>query len=292
MTDKAPRVEPPKVVGLVANMGQEKALAAVEKALEVLAGHKGIELVLEDRLARRLGRKGGVPQSKMEMDMLIIAGGDGTILHALHMTNVPVLCINTGSVGFLAELAVEDVEQGLEAVMAGNYILDQRMRIKCLVNGRRQLDATNEVVVHTAAVSKMMTLELSIDGTNVDTYRADGLIVATPTGSTSYALSTGGPILDPRVKAMVLTPIAPFNLHSRPMVIPADSVAQISTTEQHYPGLVVIDGQHEVHFRQRTTVELTMSDNPAFFVRMSEEGFYEKLRRKFISHYPCDVIED
>ncbi len=292
MTDKAPKVEPPKVVGLVANMGQEKALAAVEKALEVLAGHKGIELVLEDRLARRLGRKGGVPQSKMEMDMLIIAGGDGTILHALHMTNVPVLCINTGSVGFLAELAVEDVEQGLEAVMAGNYILDQRMRIKCLVNGRRQLDATNEVVVHTAAVSKMMTLELSIDGSYVDTYRADGLIVATPTGSTSYALSTGGPILDPRVKAMVLTPIAPFNLHSRPMVIPAESVAQISTTEQHYPGLVVIDGQHEVHFRQRTTVELTMSDNPAFFVRMSEEGFYEKLRRKFISHYPCDVIED
>ncbi len=292
MTDKAPKVEPPKVVGLVANMGQEKALAAVEKALKVLAGHKGIKLVLEDRLARRLGRKGGVPQSKMKMDMLIIAGGDGTILHALHMTNVPVLCINTGSVGFLAELAVEEVEEGLKAVMAGNYILDQRMRLKCLVNGRRQLDATNEVVVHTAAVSKMMTLELSIDGNNVDTYRADGLIVATPTGSTSYALSTGGPILDPRVKAMVLTPIAPFNLHSRPMVIPAESVAQISTTEQHYPGLVVIDGQHEVHFRQRTTVELTMSDNPAFFVRMSGEGFYEKLRRKFISHYPCDVIED
>ncbi|MCK4969421.1 MAG: NAD(+)/NADH kinase [Thermoplasmata archaeon] len=291
MVDKAPKVESPKVVGLVANLGQDQALAAIEKALKVLEGEKGLDLVIEDRLARRLGKEKGVPQSKMDVDMLVIAGGDGTILHALHMTNAPVLSINTGSVGFLAELGVDEIDRGLKLVLAGDYLLDERMRLKCTVNGRRQLDATNEVVVHTAAVSKMMTLELAIDGNYVDTVRADGLIVATPTGSTSYALSTGGPILDPRVKAMVLTPIAPFNLHSRPMVIPADSVAQISTTEQHYPGLVVIDGQHEVHFRQRTTVELTRSDMSAYFVRMGE-GFYEKLRRKFISHYPCDVIED
>ncbi len=291
MVDKAPKVESPKVVGLVANLGQDQALAAIEKALKVLEGEKGLDLVIEDRLARRLGKENGVPQSKMDVDMLVIAGGDGTILHALHMTNAPVLTINTGSVGFLAELGVEEIERGIKAVLKGDYLLDERMRLKCTVNGRRQLDATNEVVVHTAAVSKMMTLELAIDGNYVDTVRADGLIVATPTGSTSYALSTGGPILDPRVKAMVLTPIAPFNLHSRPMVIPAESVAQISTTEQHYPGLVVIDGQHEVHFRQRTTVELTRSDMSAYFVRMGE-GFYEKLRRKFISHYPCDVIED
>ncbi len=291
MVEKAPKVESPKVVGLVANLGQDRALAAIEKALRVLEGHKGLDLVIEDRLARRLGKEKGVPQSKMDVDMLVIAGGDGTILHALHMTNAPVLTINTGAVGFLAELGVEEIDRGIKLVLSGDYLLDERMRLKCTVNGRRQLDATNEVVVHTAAVSKMMTLELSIDGNYVDTIRADGLIVATPTGSTSYALSTGGPILDPRVKAMVLTPIAPFNLHSRPMVIPADSVAQISTTEQHYPGLVVIDGQHEVHFRQRTTVELTKSDMSAYFVRMGE-GFYEKLRRKFISHYPCDVIED
>jgi NAD+ kinase len=291
MVDKAPKVESPKVMGLVANLGQDRALVAIEKALKVLEGEKGLDLVIEDRLARRLGKEKGVPQSKMDVDMLVIAGGDGTILHALHMTNAPVLTINTGAVGFLAELGVEEIDRGLKLVLAGDYLLDERMRLKCTVNGRRQLDATNEVVVHTAAVSKMMTLELAIDGNYVDTVRADGLIVATPTGSTSYALSTGGPILDPRVKAMVLTPIAPFNLHSRPMVIPADSVAQISTTEQHYPGLVVIDGQHEVHFRQRTTVELTRSDMSAYFVRMGE-GFYEKLRRKFISHYPCDVIED
>ncbi len=291
MVDKAPKVEIPKVVGLVANLGQEQALTAIEKALKVLEGHKGLDLVIEDRLARRLGKKKGTPQSKMEVDMLVIAGGDGTILHALHMTSAPVLSINTGSVGFLAELGRDEIDKGIRSVLQGNYILDKRMRLKCTVNGRRQLDATNEVVVHTAAVSKMMTLELAIDGNYVDTVRADGLIVASPTGSTSYALSTGGPILDPRVMAMVLTPIAPFNLHSRPMVIPAESVAQISTTEQHYPGLVVIDGQHEVHFRQRTTVELTKSDTYTYFVRMGE-GFYEKLRRKFISHYPCDVIED
>jgi NAD+ kinase len=90
---------------------------------------------------------------------------------------------------------------------------------------------------------------------------------------------------------MVLSPIAPFNLHSRPMVVPAESTVQISTVEQHYPGLVVIDGQHEVHFRQRTTVEITISDTPAHFVRMGE-GFYERVRRKFIAAYPCDYVED
>lgn len=291
MSTKEPKVEPPKRVGVVANMGQEKAMAAGEKAIELLEASRDVEVFVEDRLARRLGRTEGVPQSKLEVDMLVIAGGDGTILHALHMTNAPVLTINTGSVGFLAELDVEEIEGGVNSVLAGEYILDERMRLKSTVNGRRQLDATNEVVVHTAAVSKMMTLELAIDGNYVDTVRADGLIVATPTGSTSYALSSGGPIVDPRVRAIVISPIAPFNLHSRPMVVPATSVTQISTTEQHYPGLVVIDGQHEVHFRQRTTVEITVSDDPAYFVRMGE-GFYPKLRRKFIAVYPCDASED
>ena len=291
MTEKAPKVEPPRRVGLVANLGQELAMTACEKALGVLKEAKGVEVVVEDRLARRLGLSNGVPQSKMDVDILVTAGGDGTILHALHMTNVPVLPINTGVVGFLAELSVEEVEKGIRSVLEGEYVLDERMRIKSTVNGRRQLDATNEVVVHTAAVSKMMMLELAIDGAYVDTVRADGLIAATPTGSTSYALSTGGPIVDPRVRCIVLSPIAPFNLHSRPMVVPADSTAQISTLEQHYPGLVVIDGQHEVHFRQRTTVEITRSESPAHFVRMGE-GFYEKLRRKFIAVYPCDTSED
>jgi NAD+ kinase len=284
-------MEPPETVGLVANLTQNRALEAGSKALEVLEASKGVDVVLEDRLARRLGRKDGIPQAKLKADMMIIAGGDGTILHALHMSNVPILAINTGSVGFLAELHVDEIEKGIKALLSGNYKLDERMRIKSTVNGRRQLDATNEVVVHTAAVSKMMTLELAIDGAYVDTVRADGVIVSTPTGSTSYALSTGGPIMDPRVKAMVLSPIAPFSLHSRPIVVPADSTVQISTIDSHYPGLVVIDGQHEVHFRQRTTVETTVSETPAHFVRMGE-GFYEKLRRKFIAHYPCDTSED
>lgn len=291
MAGRTPKVEPPRRVGVVSNMSHELAISVAGKALEVLEASKGVQVLVEDRLARRLGRKKGVAQSKLDVDMLVIVGGDGTILHALHQTNAPVLTINTGSVGFLAELQVEEVERGIKKVMEGKYLLDERMRLKSTVNGRRMLDATNEVVVHTAAVSKMMTLELAIDGTYVDTIRADGLIVATPTGSTSYALSTGGPIVDPRVRAIVLSPIAPFNLHSRPMVVPASSTAQISTTELHYPGLVVIDGQHEVHFRQRTTVEITVSEEPAYFVRMGE-GFYDKLRRKFIAVYPCDTSED
>ena len=291
MATEPPEVRRPDRLGVVANLSMEDAVEACRRSLEALEAEKDLDILVEERLAKRLRRKSGVPQTEMDVDVMVVAGGDGTILHALHLTDAPVLAINTGSVGFLAELQMDEIEPGLKNLLAGKYCLDERMRLKCLVNGRRSLDATNEVVVHTATVSKMMTMELEVDGNFVDKLRADGIIVATPTGSTSYALSTGGPILDPRVRAMVLTPIAPFNLHSRPMVVPAESVVEISTPEGKYPGLVVIDGQHEVHFRQRTTVELTASDTPAYFIRM-DGGFYDKLRNKFISVYPCDVGED
>ena len=285
-----PEVRRPSRVGLVSNLQMEVATEACRRALAVLEAEGGVSVVVEEHLARHLGMEGGVPQSAMQVDVQVVAGGDGTILNTLHMISAPVLAINTGAVGFLAELQLDEVETGIRRLLAAEYTLDERMRIRSLVNGRRSLDATNEVVVHTAAVSKMMSMELSIDGEFVDRMRADGLIVATPTGSTSYALSTGGPIVDPRVRAMVLAPIAPFNLHSRPIVVPAPSTVEISVVEDRYPGLVVIDGQHEIHFRSRTKVELTESESPAYFVRM-RGTFYEKLRKKFISVYPRDSIE-
>jgi NAD+ kinase len=277
-------VRRPRRVGLVSNLTMEAAIEACQRALPALEA-EGAEVVLEEHLARRLGREGGAPQSAMEVDILVVSGGDGTILNALHQTSAPVLAINTGSVGFLAELAASELEQGMHRLMAGEWTLEERMRIKSVVNGHRSLDAMNEVVVHTAVVSKMMTMELRIDGEFVDRIRADGLIVATPTGSTSYAMSTGGPIVDPRLRAMVLSPLAPFNLHSRPMVVPSCSMVEVSATEERYPGLAVIDGQHEIHFRTRTIVELTESESPARFVRMGGT-FYERLRQKFISVYP------
>ena len=277
-------VRRPGTVGLVSNLTMETAIDASRRALAVLEA-EGARVLLEEDLARHLGREGGAPQSAMEVDVLVVSGGDGTILNALHMTSAPVLAINTGSVGFLAELAASDLERGMHALMAGEWTLEQRMRLKSVVNGHRSLDAMNEVVVHTAAVSKMMTMELRIDGEFVDRIRADGIIIATPTGSTSYAMSTGGPIVDPRLRAMVLAPLAPFNLHSRPMVVPSPSMVEVSVTEERYPGLAVIDGQHEIHFRTRTKVELTESDSPARFVRMGGT-FYERLRQKFISIYP------
>ncbi len=277
-------VRRPERVGLVSNLTLDAAVEASQRALVALEA-EGARVVLEEHLARRLGREGGAPQTAMDVDVMVVSGGDGTILNELHMTTAPVLAINTGSVGFLAELAASEVEVGMRRLMAGDWTLDRRMRLRSVVNGHRSLDAMNEVVVHTAVVSKMMTMELRIDGEFVDRIRADGLIVATPTGSTSYAMSTGGPIVDPRVKAIVLSPLAPFNLHSRPMVVPSSCMVEVSVVEDRYPGLAVIDGQHEIHFRTRTKVELTESESPAMFVRMGGT-FYERLRQKFISVYP------
>ncbi len=255
----------PDVMGLV------KIVERIEAALE------GNE-ILYDTDAAKVLNKDSTPIEEMDSEFVITIGGDGTILRAFQRSTAKLLGINAGVMGFLTEVNMDGIETALKRVLSNDYKLDERIKLKIQVNGKRLFDCLNEVVVHTAQVAKMRHFKICIDGSVADDFRADGLMVATPTGSTSYAMSAGGPIIDPRVEAMVMVPIAPFKLSGRPLVVPARSSIQI-TLEKTKECHVVLDGQEIVALNGDEKVEITESENKAKFIRF-EEDFYARFMEK------------
>jgi len=180
--------------------------------------------------------------------------------------------------GFLTEIDKADIEEGIERLLSGNYTIDERMRISSRVNGTKLPDALNEVVIHTSQVAKLRHFKVKIDGQVASVIKADGLIVATPTGSTSYSLSVGAPVVDPRLEVFVIAPIAPLWNTAKPIIVPATIRIQI-TLELPRPCSVVADGRDEIQFEGGERVGIVKSDNPAKFVRFDTK-FFERLREK------------
>ncbi len=270
--------------GIVAKPGLPKALEVSRMVLDYLGSQRGVGRVLvEEGLARRLGTA-GAPLRRMNVDVLITVGGDGTVLKALQEARGRVFAINAGVLGFLTEVPVEGAVAGLERVLRGDYVVEKRLRLKTSLAGKRLYDSTNEAVVHTAATSKMRHYRIFLSGQLVDDIRADGVIIATPTGSTCYAMSAGGPILDPTVGAFVIVPLAPFKMSARAVVVPSDRTISITLMDDK-PSLLVLDGQFESPLSPGSTVEFSRSEHPAEFIRFAPD-FYARLRGK-LSRDPC-----
>jgi NAD+ kinase len=148
------------------------------------------------------------------------------------------------------------------------------------LNGKRLQDATNEIVLITARPAKILTFRIAVDESEIEDMRADGIVVATPTGSTAYAMSAGGPIVDPRVDASIIVPIAPFKLSARPWIVPGNSSIKVEMTIPEKEAALVIDGQHSYNMVENDLVTVTRAENPARFVSSSINGFYEKVQSK------------
>lgn len=261
--------------GITANPSIPTAFAAAKRILARL--EKGHEVLLESDLARALGQK-GMPLAHMRPDILLAIGGDGTILRALQLSGTKVLGINSGSVGFLAELEADEFDAHLERLERGDFRIEARMRLKVTVDGERMFDCTNEAVVHTAHIAKIRQFEIRLDDELVERIRADGVIVATPTGSTSYSMSAGGPIVDPRLDAIIATAIAPFKPASRPHVFPSTVQVHVRLPKPK-ECLLVMDGQHESALRGTEDVVLTASERRAEFIRF-RDNFYRRIEEK------------
>lgn len=261
--------------GITANPHISTALEAAKRAVQVL--EPAHEVLLETEFARELGRK-GVPLAHMNVDVVLAIGGDGTILRALQLNPGAVLGVNSGSLGFLAEVHDTELEPYLERVIRNDYKIEERLRLKVSVDGERLFDCLNEAVVHTAQIAKIRHFEISVDDVLVERIRADGIIVATPTGSTSYSMSSGGPIVDPRVNALIVTAIAPFKPASRPHVFPADSAVRVKLMKPK-ECLLVMDGQHESHLKGTEDVVFTASERRARLIRFRED-FYRRIEEK------------
>jgi NAD+ kinase len=243
----------------------------------VLAAEKKICSWLEARQCDVLFSS-DLPEDSGELDVLITLGGDGTILKGLHLVdfNVPVLAVAMGRLGFLAETAIENIDVALSGVLEGNYFRDQRELLDVTCQGKHYF-ALNEVVIK-QKTNKIVTIETLINGLPLTSYQADGLIVSTPTGSTAYNLSAGGPILSPKTSGIILSPICPHTFTMRSLVIPGSD--QLLARPVGSDVSVIIDGTYEVEHPEGESIQIGVSSRKASFIRFSDEHFFPALRKK------------
>lgn len=250
--------------------------------LHVRVGRAEIERFAE-RLADHIVTAGAqVATDNEKPDMVLAVGGDGTMLAAVHSAlrwDVPVLGFNLGTLGFLTEADPEEVEKTVGRLLSGDYEIEERLTVSAST-GNAPLVGVNDVVVEKIDTTRLISLEVVIDGTLFTTYRADGLIVATPTGSTAYSFSAGGPIVDPRVGALVLTPVASHSLFDRPFAIPADSTITATVTRDR-PVRVNVDKSALGPLGEGDTVTIRKGPNPARFVTFGGPTFPGLVREKF-----------
>jgi NAD+ kinase len=241
------------------------------------------EIFVEQEVARQLGVTEMTVEEmeKQKADFIVSVGGDGTILRTIHKMNdpVPILGINMGTLGFLVDVEPKDAVRTLEQLIQG-FKVDERSRLKVLLNGKSLPPAINEVALITASPAKMIEFEIIVDSSPMEDFRADGVIIATSTGSTAYAMSAGGPIVDPRVDAIVMVPMAPFKLSSRPWVIPGDSAIEVKLKLPDKYALVVVDGESMATISISDSLVIGKAETPARFVKVGKDGFYEKVKSK------------
>jgi NAD+ kinase len=247
------------------------------------ADAEAVEIFVDQDIASQISWR-GTSVEEMEatkVDFMVSVGGDGTILRTIHKMAdpVPILGINMGTLGFLVDVEPKDAIATLEHLLSG-FDVDLRSRLKVVLNEKSLPPATNEVALLTASPAKMIEFEIMVDGSLMEDFRADGVIIATSTGSTAYAMSAGGPIVDPRVDAIVLVPMAPFKLSSRPWVIPGGSIIEVKLKLPMKEALVVVDGQSTTTISVNDTVVISKAETPARFVKVGRDGFYAKVKSK------------
>jgi NAD+ kinase len=277
-------------VGLVAKPDAAQAQSVVLRLVEWL-GQRGMTVVLEKETAGLVpsasvaaARKSDLPG---QVDLLIVLGGDGTLLsmaRAVGDLGVPILGVNLGGLGFLTATTLDEMLPGLETLLNGGMEIEERMMLSASLRrgggqSAGEYIALNDVVITKSAMSRIIDLSVSVGGRHAISYRADGLIISTPTGSTAYNLSAGGPILFPTMDAVVLTPIAPHTLSNRPIVVPGAQRIEVALrTEQEV--MLTMDGQVGVPLREGDVVEVQKADARIRLVRFPQKNFFSVLRTK------------
>lgn len=250
---------------------------------------RNIEVLLDTTSASFLSEPGGMPKTQLaeKADVLLVLGGDGTILSAARLAaerSIPILGVNMGGLGFLTEVILDNLYPSLERVFANDFILDERLMLTTELHRQAETVARgivlNDVVISKGTLARMIDLQIAIDGQFVTNLRGDGLIIGTPTGSTAYSLSAGGPIMNPGVQALILTPICPHTLSHRPLIVPSNVVIEVSLTSQDEGSMATLDGQVGVPIAQGDRAVIQASSDRTRLIRFPESHYYEVLRGK------------
>lgn len=253
--------------------------------IKSLKEHPNVEKAyFEETMAEDIEEKGYGLKDILDkdIDFVMSVGGDGTLLKLMQYTDLPALGVNTGTVGFLTNVEISEVDEALKNIEKGNFFLDERSKLDVMLNGEKIGECTNEVVVHSDKVAKLREIEVYYGDNMIDRFRADGLIVATPTGSTCYAMSAGGPIVNPRLDLFVVVPLNPFDMATKPHVVPVDEPVRIKLTEEDKAALIVLDGRGEHHVDRKDEIAVYPSETRAKLISF-KDNFYDKIKQKLVS---------
>jgi len=245
----------------------------------------GYTIALAERSSKMIGEQGiKIDKLCRECDFLVSIGGDGTLLSLVRKSykyQKPVAGINAGNLGFLADVKIDEVDDFLKQMKKGECRIDERLMIKGkILSEAKEIKffAFNDVVVTRPTISKMATIQAFIDDEMFNSYRGDGLIVSTPTGSTAYNLAANGPIMYPLTKAFILTPICPHSLTQRPLVVPSDFTITIKTPKDRL--VVMVDGQDSYELDVQDSLIIEGSKNSALFLHRKERNYFKVIKDK------------
>jgi NAD+ kinase len=278
-----------RAAGIITKPAHQQPRAVVPSLIEWLK-QRNIEIFVDpDTQACADARVSCLSREDLaqKIDLLIVLGGDGTLLsgaRALAGKRVPILAVNLGGLGFLSSVTLDELYPVLETVLADGHETSERrmLEAKVLREGRivEQQNALNDAVVTKTALARMLEFDVLINGSPVTRYRADGLIVATPTGSTAYSLAAGGPIVDPHLDALLVTPICPHMLTNRPLVVPDTSRVEIDVAATDEPVYLTLDGQVGFRLDLHDRVSVTQSANRVLLVQPQRKTYFDVLRSK------------
>jgi NAD+ kinase len=274
-------------VGVVAKHSSRQAIDTAHELADWLC-RREIEVGLEPEVAKTRAPGDGcdVFTADGNYDLVVVLGGDGTLLSVARTvpSGVPILGVNLGTLGFLTEIGRSELYPSLVEILAGRYQVEERalldVELERQGGGKTPYRILNDAVIGKSALSRIIQLTLRVDGRLVTSYRSDGLIISTPTGSTAYNLSAGGPIVNPLLPVVVLTPICPHTFSLRPIVVPDSSTIEVTLETENEEVYLTLDGQEGTEFGFRDSVRMSRSSATAHLVKVSSRTFYHSLRGK------------
>ncbi|MEI6126742.1 MAG: NAD(+)/NADH kinase [Pseudomonadota bacterium] len=278
-----------KTIGIIAKKNRPEVLELI-KSFILRLDKKGLKIILEKDLSVtgnifKVAERENIPE---HADLLIVFGGDGTLLSVARLPgaeNVPILAVNLGGLGFLTETRGDEINQVLEKVLEGDYAIDRRMMLEATLRAHdtkpdTSFRALNDIVINKGALARIMDLDTSVNGNFLNTFKSDGLIICTPTGSTGYSLSAGGPIIYPSLNLISLTPICPHTLTNRPIILPDDSIISVTLRSESEDVFLTIDGQVGIRICKGDPIEIKKSPKTISLIRTPFRSYFEILKQK------------
>lgn len=277
-------------VGIIGKTNIEKTFE-LTKELCAWFGERGIEVYLEKELGKKIKHKNSFPGPEIPnlVDIILVFGGDGTFLGVARLAcgnGTPILGVNLGGLGFLTEITVDEIYPMMERIVSGDYEIEDRRMLRTTITRGEELigsyEVLNDVVVNKGAVARIIDLEIYIDDLHVTTYKADGIILSTPTGSTAYSLSAGGPIVHPRIPVTIITPICPHTLTNRPLVVSSEMKVEIRIATQEPDTYLTLDGQIGIRLKTGDVVEVIESGTFVKLIKSPFRDFFTILKTKLM----------